>query len=182
MISGREQSQYWSSFRVAKRIKNVRRKKFKYQGVHFYAGAYVSFNGDEHKRFIGFVDESTIIVLDYIITVAEGSIKSYLHFNPKVQLSIEDDTIHAISREDRIKINTIGTSKTDIEKGWYSEQFNVKKENKCLVFIRDDSRNFFGYLIKLSSSNYKICELNGELRLIGDNELVINCNELGEML
>ena len=54
-ISNQEQSQFWGSFRVAKRIKKVRRKQFSYKNIQFYAGSYVSYNGVEHKRYIGYI-------------------------------------------------------------------------------------------------------------------------------
>lgn len=52
-VSSQEQSQFWGSFRVAKRINKVRRKQFIYKNIEFYAGSYVSYHGTEHKDLSG---------------------------------------------------------------------------------------------------------------------------------
>ena len=179
-IEGQEQSQCWSSFRVADRIKKVRRKSFDYRGIPFYAGAYLSFNGNEHKRFIGFIDENLIIVLDFV--KAELSAQSYLHFSPEVQLSINRNTADATFGKKEIKITAIGTSNIQLEQGWYSEEFNHKEDNNSLIFKKDDSKFYFGYLINLGSISYRISENVNEFKINGDKELIINFNELGDTL
>lgn len=181
-ISNKEQSQFWSSFRVAKRIKTVRRKQFTYKDIQFYAGYYMSYHGAEHKRYIGYIDEKRILILDYVKAKMKDNIKSYLHFVPRVQLKIHGNTAHAACSKEAIKIVAIGTNKIDIEQGWYSEQFNVKEENNVLILEKDEHKDYFGYLIDLNSSDYKVFESNNKLKIISDKELIINYDELGDIL
>lgn len=179
-IQGQEQSQYWGSFRVADRIKKVRRKSFDYKGIPFYSGAYISFNDNEHKRFIGFIDEKLIIVLDFVNP--KLSAQSYLHFTPEAQLTINKNTVNITFGNKDIKIATIGTSNIQLEQGWYSKQFNIKEKNKGLIFNKDNYKDYFGYLIDLGSISYEISEKENKFKIIGDKELAINLNELGDML
>lgn len=181
-VSDQEQSQFWGSFRVAKRIKKVKRKQFIYKDIQFYAGAYVSYHGTEHKRYIGYIGEDMIIVLDDVKVKSKDNINSHLHFIPGTNLDIQDNTISLANGEDAIKIITIGTRKIDIEQGWYSEQFNVKEQNNILMLKKNDNTAFFGYLIDVSSSNYELFESENELKIISDKELIINYDELGVML
>lgn len=181
-ISDMDQSQFWGSFRVAKRIKKVRRKQFAYNGIEFYAGAYVAYHGAEHKRYIGYIGENMIIILDYVRAKYIDNIKNYLHFVPGTKIDIQDNAIHLSNAGGAIKIITIGASEIDSEQGWYSDQFNVKAQNNVLILKKNDNKALFGYLIDLNPCNYEILELENELKIIGDKELTINYDELGDML
>ncbi len=181
-ISNQEQSQFWGSFRVAKRIKKVRRKKFVYKNIQFYAGSYVSYRGNEHKRYIGYLDMNTMIVLDSVSTPSKENIESYLHFVPEVNVEIIDNIVHANKGVEAIKLASIGTYNIAVGQGWYSEEFNVKEQNKHLIFQKEKATDWFGYLIVFNSSNYKIIELDEGIKVIGNKELIINYEELGVML
>lgn len=182
MISDHEQSQFWGSFRVAKRIKKVRRNQFTYKGIQFYAGSYISYHDKEHKRFIGNIGEDIVIVLDSVRKESKESVKSYLHFTPRASLDIRDNKVNVNYDKENIKITTIGTSEIYIEKGWYSEQFNIKEENNVLIAKKDEHNAFFGYLIDLSSNNYEVFESENEIKIICDKEIIINYDELVDML
>ncbi|MFB4167256.1 heparinase II/III family protein [Virgibacillus sp. JSM 102003] len=182
-VSNQEQSQFWGSFRVAKRLEKIRRKQFVYKDIQFYVGEYVSYQGAKHKRYIGHIDENTIIVLDYVKSVYKEKINSFLHFIPATKFVIDNDTVHVVSGKNSIEITAVGTSEIDIEKGWYSEQFNVKEENKHLILGKNDSLQCFGYLIGLSSDENEIIQSDNELKvIINDKEHIINFDELGDML
>ncbi|MCU1807123.1 heparinase II/III family protein [Cytobacillus firmus] len=180
-ISSQEQSQFWGSFRVAKRIKKVRRKEFIHNNLQFYAGSYVTYTGEEHKRYIGYLDENAMIVLDYVDSDSKD-IQSYLHFVPEVSVKVSADIIHAVNDSKAIKVTPLGISNLTVEQGWYSGQFNVKEENNHIVFQKEKDGHYFGYLIDFSSGNYKIIESDNGIKVIGDKELVINYDELGVML
>jgi hypothetical protein len=181
-ISNQEQSQYWGSFRVAKRIKKVKRKQFLYKHIQFYAGSYVSYSGEQHKRYIGYIDESTMLVLDYVNAHLKDNINSYLHFVPKASVEFSDDIVHVNKGNAIIKLTPMGVSNLFVEQGWYSEQFNVKEDNKHLVLKKEKNRRYFGYLIDFNAGNYKIKELENGIEITGDKELIINYEELGVML
>lgn len=181
-ISSKEQSQFWGSFRVAKRIRNVRRERFFYKGIPFYAGSYISYNGDEHKRYIGYLNENTMLVLDYVNAYSKDKVQSYLHFVPDVRLKIDKDFARVEKGNETIKITSIGICNITLGQGWYSDQFNVKEENKHLVFQMKKNRGYFGYLVDINSDNYKIIEFDNGIKIIGDREQIINYDELGVML
>ncbi|RKD76301.1 putative heparinase superfamily protein [Sinobaca qinghaiensis] len=182
-ISDQEQSQFWGSFRVAKRIKKVRRKQFVYKGIHFYIGEYVAYQGAKHKRYIGHLDENTIIVLDYVKAESISKINSLLHFIPNTKLNIDNKTVHVVNDEKSIDITAIGTSGIEIEKGWYSKQFNLKEENEHLVLRKNEDSKFYGYLIGISSDKKEVIQLKDDLKIIiNGKEKIINFDELGELL
>lgn len=184
-ISDREQSQYWNSFRVAKRIKGLKRKYFIYNGIRFYAGSYIAYHKGEHKRYIGYIDESLIIVLDYVkcnIDNKDNNIKSYLHFAPWAHLYFEDNIVQVVCVGEDIKIIPIGTSNIEIQQGWYSEQFNKKEENDVLIFNKNKNKAYFGYLINFSSTNCKVVEFENQLEVYNNSKIIINLDELGVVL
>lgn len=182
MISDEEQSQFWSSFRVAKRITNVSRKQFDYKGIQFYSGAYVSYLGAEHKRYIGYIDEDKLIVLDYVKSESKKNIKSFVHFVPGVKLETDDNTVLAVCDKGQIKLTAVGVDSINIEQSWYSEQFNVKEESNTLTFKKNESSKFFGYLIDISSSNCEVFQSENQLKVVSDKELIINYDELEGIL
>lgn len=180
-ISSQEQSQFWGSFRVAKRIKKVRRNHFTHNNIQFYAGSYVSYSGEEHKRYIGYLDENTMLVLDYVKSESKD-IESYLHFVPGTSVQISNGTVYAVNNNESIKLTPLGIKDLTVEKGWYSDQFNVKEVNSHLVFQKKKGGHYFGYLIDFNSENNKIIELDNGIKIIGDKEIIINYDELGVIL
>lgn len=181
-ISAQEQSQFWGNFRVAKRIKKIRRKQFMYEDIQFYAGAYVSYNGAEHKRFVGHIDESTIIVLDCVNAGSQDIIQSHLHFVPGTSVVINKNFVQASNYQQFIQMTLIGTNNVNMEPGWYSKEFNVKEENNSIIFQKDETKQFFGYLLDFNSRENKIIEMENGLKYIGDKEQIINYDDLGAML
>ncbi len=189
MLSNKEQSQFWGSFRVAKRIKKVSRKQFLYKGIQFYAGKYTSYHGAIHKRFIGNISDNIIIVLDSVEMVLNSSAKSYIHFIPQACIENiqktegKEKSAHVTFCKENFKLTAIGTSQIDIKQGWHSKQFNVKEENKVLELIKSKRNNkFFGYIIALNTSNCEVIEAENELKVVSDKQVVINYDELGAML
>jgi hypothetical protein len=181
-ISDSEQSQCWGSFRVARRINETERKQFEYRDMQFYSGAYASCNGSKHKRFIGYIDENKIIVLDYLKAKSEDNIKSYIHFVPGAQISIKSNTVQVILNTKSFKITAIGTSQLELKKGWYSDKFSQKQQNEVLVFKRDRLEGPLGYLMDFNPDNSEIIETQKELKITGDKEFTINFDELGHKL
>jgi uncharacterized heparinase superfamily protein len=178
-ISDQEQSQFWGSFRVAQRIKNTKRKQIIYNNIQFQAGSYVTYQGKEHKRFIGELDEK-VIILDYVNS--KETAKSYLHFVPGTNIEINNNTIHAKKLSESLSIVPIGISNMNINQGWYSDQFNSKEKNEHLVFHKNEDAKVFGYILHFGSSKVELHETENEIRLMQNNETVINYEELGEML
>src|SRR5690625_3580875 len=135
-ISDREQSQFWGSFRVAKRIKKVRRKQFDYNDIRFYAGSYVSYSNRIHKRYIGYTDKNIMVVLDNVNSDYKEDTQSYLHFVPGTNVKVSNNIVQAVKGSKTVKLIPIGISTSSVEQGWYSSQFNVKEVNNHIVFQR----------------------------------------------
>ncbi|MYL36423.1 heparinase II/III family protein [Halobacillus litoralis] len=181
-IANEEQSQFWGSFRVANRIKNVGRKQFSYKDINFYVGEYTSYNGTMHKRCIGNIDEQSVIVLDYVNKEDKENINNIIHFIPGTHINIQGDTANVISGQDSIEITTIGTRDICKRNGWYSKEFNVKEENEHLTLRMDSTKNWFGYLIKIGSNKRVYKFENGFKVINGREEQYINFDELGDFI
>ncbi|WP_207636409.1 heparinase II/III family protein [Alkaliphilus metalliredigens] len=181
MIGNREQSQFWGSFRVANRISDVIRRRFNYKGLSFISGAYKTYFGAKHTRYIGEIDENVLLVLDKVEAKASEEVRSYVHLNPNVKVSLSE-TVKI--KKDSMNINIIHVSAKDvsISKGWYSSAFNLKEENEHIVFTKSDDLDFFGYLICLKDIKCNAEISNDVLTIRTDKEFIINLNKLGEKI
>ncbi|WP_147802799.1 heparinase II/III family protein [Alkalicoccus halolimnae] len=182
-VDNQEQSQFWGSFRVAKRIKKLKRNIFNYNGIQYEAGQYVSYQGVKHKRFIGNIDEHTFIVLDEIKAKTKADINSFIHFIPEVNFEINNSTMKVTSEDQLVYLTGINTNKVEVNLGWYSKQFNVKEENKHIRLTKSKNKNLFGYLIEVDSNRHEIIPIKNGLKVINkDKEYTINYKKLGVML
>lgn len=179
MIGDREQSQFWGSFRVASRISDVKRSRFNYEGINFISGSYKTYFGSKHTRFISEIDENILLILDKVESNSSEEVRSYVHLDPDVKATL-NETIEI--EKDNLSLNIIPVSVKDavISKGWYSSAFNLKDENKHIVFSKSDDFDFFGYLICLNDSKCNAEISNSELKIKTDTEFIINLNKLGE--
>lgn len=180
-INGKDQSQYWSSFRVAKRIKNVKRKSFRYKEINFVAGSYDSYSGDNHKRFIGELDKNTLLVLDKISDGNKKDAKSYIHMVPECEIEI-DKKIKIQNKERKIYITPFLNEEVKLKNGWYSKKFNFKEKNKYLQIRKDKKSDFFGYLISFNDYDHEIEEKNGILKIKSIKDHRINLKNLQRFL
>lgn len=181
MIGDREQSQLWGSFRVAKRISDVKRNRFNYRGINFISGSYKTYFGARHTRFVGEVEENIILLLDKVEPKTGEKAKSYIHLNPSLEVSI-NETIKIRNSNLSLNIIPISVKDASISKGWYSRAFNIKEENNHLVFTKNDNSEYFGYLICLNANKCDVGIYNDELKIRTDKELIINLNKLGEQI
>src|SRR5690606_21936462 len=142
-----EQSQIWGSFRIANRIKNVKRIHFVHNNIQFYCGAYTTHYGAIHKRYFGYIDETKMIIIDYVNAKTGSLVKSYIHLIPMTNLENKGNGIFASFNNLKLKIIPFGTKEITHEQGWYSERFNVKEINPVLSLEKDKAGEFFGFLI-----------------------------------
>lgn len=179
MIGDREQSQFWGSFRVASRISDVKRSRFNYKGINFISGSYKTYFGSKHTRFISEIDENILLVLDKVESNYSEEVRSYVHLDPDVKTTL-NETIKI--EKDNMSLNIIPVSVKDvsISKGWHSREFNLKEENKHIVFTKNGDADFFGYLICLNDTKCNAEITNNEFKIITEKEFIININKLGE--
>ncbi|PTL37910.1 heparinase II/III family protein [Alkalicoccus saliphilus] len=181
MINSHEQSQAWGSFRVAKRIHGLKRKQFLHNDISFFAGEYLNYLGEKHKRFIGNISGDLIIVLDF--TKAEAESESYIHFKPETELDIYTSGVDISTKNKKASLQAFGTERIEKKQGWYSEQFNFKEENDHLVLTKSKQNNFFGYLINLNKTATDLKLSDGNI-LITNQEMSrsIRLEELEKLL
>jgi len=137
-INGKEQSEIWSNFRVAKRVN----PKIIFENDHKIISKYNSLiKNVYHKREINFY-ESKILLKDEINTNYLNY--SYLHFHPSINIEIDND----ILRTSKAEIKFSGFKEMFIEDYRYAEGFNFLKNSKKLklVFTKDSliEINIFG--------------------------------------
>lgn len=178
-VGDREQSQCWGSFRVAKRINQVKRKRFSYKGVNFISGTYKTYFGVKHTRYIGAIEENILLVLDKIEENIEDEIKSYIHINPNMNLAFTEN-IRIEKDNNFLELIPISVKDVHVSKGWYSKSFNLKDKNNHIVLTKKSEENFFGYLICLNNVQCKLEIINDELTIMSNKKFIINFNKLGE--
>lgn len=179
MVDDREQSQFWGSFRVANRISDVKRNRFNYEGMNFIRGSYKTYFGLKHIRFISEIDENILLVLDKVETNSSKEVRSYVHIDPDVKVSL-NEPIKIYKYELSLKVIPVSVKKVYKSKGWYSIAFNVKEENEYLVFTKNDDSDFFGYLICINDSKCDVEISKNEIKIRTDKEFIINIDKLGE--
>ena len=130
-IGGREQSQCWGGFRVAKRISYVL-GELKGNSIE---GSYMSYSGDMHRRVVSLAD-GVLTVKDRVKTAAGTEIKSYLHIAPDYNyyngIITNKTTGEAICNV--VPLYSTVASATAYELKYYAPEFGDLKIGSCLVF------------------------------------------------
>lgn len=183
VIGDKEQSQYWGSFRVAKRINRVKRTQFMHSGVRVYAGAYRTYQGDTHKRYIADLDTDMLVVLNEVEAKdPQSTVKDYIHFIPGVKVEVKESKLDITFNEKSFSITPIGIDKVEVKDGWYSSQFNKKEANIVLELTKHVEAEYFGYLIDFNNTPRQVKQSEKELKIIGNREIKIKYDEMGEKL
>lgn len=185
VIDNKEQSQYWGSFRIAKRISQVKRAQFMHSGVQVYAGAYRTYQGDKHKRYIVDIDTDMLAVLNEVKVKSkdlQSTVKDYIHFIPGVKVEVKENQLDITFNEKKFSITPVGIDKVEVKDGWYSSQFNKKEANIVLELTKHIEAENFGYLIDFNNIPRKFKQSKKELKIIGNREIEIKYDEMGEKL
>lgn len=145
-IDGREQSEIWGEFRVARRAKRLQAKiKLAEGGGIEFRGSYSGFpqiTGEiAHQRKVrcDFGDDGDVFVIqDRIQGEGVHRLDSYLHFHPDIELKDEGGGRWCLYREqDAIGYFVVDHSDDDINirvgHGWYCPEFGLKYKNLVLV-------------------------------------------------
>lgn len=175
----KEQTQFWSSFRIAKRIINVTNGRFKYDNIDFYCGSYDTYFGSNHTRYIAAIDEEVILVFDVALSKTDSEVRSYIHMAPN-SLAELGQSVVIRDEEINLTIKPILSGNVVLEKGWYSGVFNVKKENQHIVITKNKDSIYSGYLILLNNIDCKVQLIGDELMIRTDKEYRIDLGKLRE--
>ncbi len=144
-IGNYEQSEVWSSFRVANRAKiiSLKEDKNRVEATH---------NGYEkigflHTRIFE-TNEKEIIIKDKVskIDKAKDLEKiAYLHFHPDIEIELQNDTVKTNMGNIKIK----GAEKVEIDDFYYAPEYNRLKRAKMIkIKFKDDCQYKFTFVTK----------------------------------
>lgn len=129
-VDGTEQSEVWSSFRVAQRA-YVRDLVETADSMSAWHTGYERI-GARHGREFTFTDE-VIVLRDTVTSRKEHSCRAFLHFHPDVQVTLEADRVVA----DGVSISFSGASHVQLDEYLYAPQFNVLMPAKRVSVLFD---------------------------------------------
>ncbi len=176
MIGESEQSQCWSSFRVAKRIYKNGGELVSFNGNRLFKGSYFNYQHEKHMRWIFFVNPDILMVIDKVISNKTRNYRNYIHFHPDLRLEKKAywevwRTKHQLAQI--ITLNALEQNQYNggITNGWYSPEFGVIHKNHVLELMGSCDSLYSGYIIDFSNSNINF-ETNSEyIRLEIENSV-----------
>ncbi len=141
VVDGKEQSEMWKVFRVARRAKPLSAiLKKQSDGTVLFEGAhngYAKLRGKPiHKRHIVYDGQGSWVIKDTLEGSGMHRMDSYLHVHPDFHI-IRMGTCIAIkapSGHTVAMVDLLGPADTRLEQGWYFPEFGVKHENHVIVF------------------------------------------------
>jgi uncharacterized heparinase superfamily protein len=159
MISGKEQSELWGTFRLARRAEVIPPSWQYHDGVYEFHGAYHPYHsrGSIHSRTIT-CDSKALTVTDRVSGADEARIESFVHFHPDATIATRDERF-VISRGEVVTLlEPFGIDDVRIMKGekspvqgWYCPEFGRAIPQSAFSFtVNQNSGRPFGYRIYLS--------------------------------
>ncbi|MBH0176737.1 MAG: alginate lyase family protein [Nitrospira sp.] len=149
VVDGKEQSEMWEVFCVARRAKPLSATLTKQSdGTVLFEGAhngYTTLKGKPiHKRRITYDGQGSWVVKDLLEGSGMHRMESYLHVHPDFHIirmgaciAIKASSGHTIAM-----VDVLGTADTRLEQGWYFPEFGVKHENHVIVFFCSQAAPF----------------------------------------
>jgi len=141
VVDGKEQSEMWKVFRVARRAKPLSAiLKQQSDGTVLFEGAhngYAKLRGRPiHKRHIAYDGQEIWVIKDMLEGSGVHRMDSYLHIHPDFHIirmgaciAIKASSGHTVAM-----VDVLGSADTRLEQGWYFPEFGVKHENHVIVF------------------------------------------------
>jgi len=128
-----EQSEIWSSFRVARRAKVIDLNETKSTIKASHTG--YARTGATHEREFVF-SEKKIVIKDNINTKKNTSAKAFIHFHPSIKVEVKGKTIHT----NLGKIQFEGSESIELTSYMYAKGFNDRVESrKIIITFENDS-------------------------------------------
>ena len=160
-VAGQNQSEVWSSFRVARRAKvgNVTWKQgASWALVQAEHDGYQRLNpAIRHRRTIVWREKRFWLVIDELFGTGTTNATSYIHLHPRLAFEpIADDRWHIQGVPTPLSLTAFGQQDSQVVhgqrvpmlQGWYSEQFGELMPNSVLALrLQTDLPACFGYLI-----------------------------------
>lgn len=157
MIAGREQSEIWGTFRVARRAK-VRGASHRMLGDRYrFEGAYTPYHdrGAVHRRVIE-MRRGLFRVEDRVEGASGAPVSSFLHLAPDVELRRQGDGYLLRAGDVRARIDVFGTDRHEVAcgrddpaQGWRCPEFGRAEAAPTVEMhiVANDGRSF-GYVIR----------------------------------
>jgi uncharacterized heparinase superfamily protein len=136
-IDGREQSELWGQFRVARRAQVISASLSQSNdGAAIFKGNYAPYwsskDGVIHAREIKQINNQWIIS-DNISGLGEHSVKNYIHLHPAVSCKIESSSFFLFDEHNKLaKIAFSDNVDVSITDGWYYPEFGKKIKNTLI--------------------------------------------------
>lgn len=141
VVDGKEQSEMWRVFRVARRARPLPtflRKQpdgtVLFEGAH---NGYARLAGKPiHKRHMVYDGQGSWVIKDLLEGSGLHRMESYLHIHPDFHIIRMGDciAIKTSSGHTIAMVDLVGPADTRLEQGWYFPEFGVKQENHVIVF------------------------------------------------
>ncbi|QTH64621.1 alginate lyase family protein [Psychrosphaera ytuae] len=139
-IDGKDSSQVWSGFRVAKRAKITERRCRVDSGNILMEAAHdgykTLFGGVIHKRFLD-LSCDTLTIKDSFSGVYNSAVSRF-YFHPSLKVFLDDDILHVVGDAFKMKSNLSGLDVSLKSTKWHPE-FGVSIPNSCLNIKTSDS-------------------------------------------
>ena len=180
MIGKTEQSQCWDSFRVAKRIYDVGGNIRRENGLAYFQGSYRNYKRNRHQRWMLFIDDDTLLVIDRVRCKRQTKVYSFIHFHPDYDIIESRDKLLEVRNEHKTvaivypifseKIRVLfGTA----DNGWYSPVFGLKIENHVLELQSNSDSPLTGYVVSFRDKLVDIEIIGKKLKLMQTNKTTL---------
>lgn len=161
VIAGKDQSEVWGSFRMARRARVVDGALEVGNGSYRFRGAYRPYHSRRarHERVIeGFADRW--IVTDRVLGAEGSRLESFIHFHPEVEVRLSDGAAVCSVAGESVVIEPFGEDgivihrgRRNPDQGWYCPAFGCRMPSTVLELHRESNDGSpFGYVIRRSGA------------------------------
>ncbi|HEX7050661.1 MAG TPA: alginate lyase family protein [Longimicrobiales bacterium] len=157
MIGGREQSEVWGTFRLARRVRILGAAQEHDGGAYRFSGGCGPFHDPRaaHWRAVSW-RERTMRVEDRVEGAHGARIASFVHLHPAFRVERAGDAFVAVSSDLTVRIETFGVDDVAIRvgerepaQGWYCPEFGVAIPAPVLeLVVAANDERMFGYVIR----------------------------------
>lgn len=136
-IDGKEQTEVWGQFRVARRAKVLSASlEQRLDDTCVFKGSYSPFWGGSenivHSRVVNYKDKQWVFS-DEITGNGVHTVSNFIHIHPDVDCVLENDECFLVKGADKLARITFSDSmNVCLEDGWYYPEFGLKRKNKVL--------------------------------------------------
>jgi len=135
-IDGKEQSEIWGQFRVARRAEIISARLYRNDNAAVFNGSYRPYWSTKdnivHSRIITQVGNQWT-VMDDITGQGEHQVKNFIHLHPQMKCVREDDEYYFLNAQNRVaKIIFSDNVDVSIVDGWYYPEFGKKIQNTVI--------------------------------------------------